>query len=116
MVERLLSIPEAARALGVPKESLRRAADTHGKTIRMGRAVRLHPDDLEELIELCRVDPQVLAFTGGKGATVNPSGKSETRAASESRPARAAAQMLKRSSRPISSEKTGRLARLPQMS
>lgn len=55
MAERLLPIPEAARILGVPTESLRRAADCHGKTIRIGRAVRLHPKDLEELIELCRV-------------------------------------------------------------
>ncbi len=86
MVERLLSIPEAARALGVPKESLRRAADTHGKTIRMGRAVRLHPDDLEELIELCRVVPKVPACIGERSQDRNLIGRSAMPEGSVSRP------------------------------
>lgn len=98
---RLLSIPEAARELGVPKESLRRAADDHGMTIRVGRAVRLHPNDLEELIELCRVAPRVRASTG---ARQEQSGKSET-AAPAFRPAQAAAQKLKARSQPTSPKK-----------
>ncbi|MCE8438887.1 helix-turn-helix domain-containing protein [Rhodovulum sulfidophilum] len=99
MAERLLPIPEAARILGVPTESLRRAADCHGKTIRIGRAVRLHPKDLEELIELCRVPQKEPAFTSAK----TPANGSSSTARSSAERARQTAERLRRSSRATSS-------------
>ena len=43
---RLLTIDEAANELGVPAGSLRRAAERHGFLVRMGRAIRIDPNDL----------------------------------------------------------------------
>jgi hypothetical protein len=96
---RLLDIKEAASEIGVPRDSLRKVADLHGKTIIMGRAVKLHPDDIPELIELCRVKPKVPASIGGKGKTDPQSGKSGTPASCQSRPAQMTAQKLKSSSK-----------------
>ncbi|MFN3145287.1 MAG: helix-turn-helix domain-containing protein [Paracoccaceae bacterium] len=62
----LLKIEEAARRLGVPKASLRTAAEKHGLLVRMGRAVRIDPNDIERLIEKCRDKPQGRASTGEK--------------------------------------------------
>tara|TARA_R100001086_G_scaffold209999_1_gene125881 strand:+ start:202 stop:441 length:240 start_codon:yes stop_codon:yes gene_type:complete len=59
----LLSIDEAADELGVPKASIRTAAETHGFLVRMGRAVRVERDRLGELIEKCRDQPK------GQGST-----------------------------------------------
>lgn len=99
----LLTFEAAARQLNVPVASLRAAADEHGLTIRMGRAIRIHPDDLGRLIELCREEPKDRAYSGAK--TDKP-GKSETRAAPVSRPALAAAERLKRSLRTTSPSST----------
>ena len=58
---RLLTFPDAAETLGVPVKSLRAVADRHGKTVMIGRNPRLHPDDLGELIDLCRCHPRARA-------------------------------------------------------
>ena len=55
---RLLTVDEAANELGVPAGSLRTAAREHGLLVRMGRAVRIDPDDLPELIDRCRDQPK----------------------------------------------------------
>lgn len=55
---RLLTIDEAAEQLGVPPGSLRTAAQRHGLLVKMGRAVRIDPDDLPELIDRCRDRPR----------------------------------------------------------
>ena len=55
---RLLSIDEAAAKLGIPPGSLRTAARRHGLLVKMGRAVRIDPDDLPELIDRCRDRPR----------------------------------------------------------
>lgn len=107
-IARLLQIEEAARMIGVPVASLRRAADAHGKTIIMGRAVRLHPDDLEDLVDLCRVDPKAPDSTGDKTAK---SGKSETPVPCQSRPAQDAAKKLKDNLRTTSPASIGQVAR-----
>jgi len=99
---RLLTFDEAADTIGVPKGSLRTAADKHGKTIHMGRTVRLHPDDLEELINLCHVGKKGQDFIGENQPDGMASGKSGTPEIFGSRPARAAANKLKARS-PISS-------------
>ncbi|MFC6461234.1 hypothetical protein ACFSYD_13500 [Paracoccus aerius] len=94
----LLTIKQAATRLGVPEYSLRKVADDHGMTIRIGRAVRLHPDDLSEIISLCRGERKDRASTGASGQMDRQSGKSGT-ATPDYRPAQTAAAMLKRSSR-----------------
>ena len=45
-MNRLLTIDEAAEQLGVPRGSLRAAAEEHGYLVRMGRSVRIDPNDL----------------------------------------------------------------------
>jgi len=109
--ERLLTFDQAADLMGVPVAGLRAAADQHGMTIRMGRAVRIHPDDLGRLVDLCRVEPRGRACTG---AQTERHGKSATPAAPASRPARQAASKLKARSRPTLTESTGQLVRLGQ--
>lgn len=96
---RLLPIKEAAAMLDVPAASLRAAADRHGKTIRMGRAVRLHPDDLGELIELCRVQAKEPA----SGSEKTPASGSSSTARPSAERARQAARKLRQNSRDTSS-------------
>ena len=71
---RLLTIEEAAKQLGVPCASLRTAADGHGYLVRMGRAVRIDPSDLEEIIKKCqdreRQRACTTAPTGASGSSV----------------------------------------------
>lgn len=107
----LLTIKEAATRLGVPEDSLRKVADEKGMTIRIGRAVRLHPDDLSEIINSCRGERKDRASIGAKGQMDRPYGKSGT-ATIESRPAQTAAAMLKRSSRTTSSASTAQVVPL----
>ena len=54
---RLLTIDEAAAELGVPPGSLRTAAEKHGFLVMMGRARRIDPSTLPELIRKCRNQP-----------------------------------------------------------
>jgi len=54
---RLLTIDEAAAELGVPPGSLRTAAEQHGFLVMMGRARRIDPSTLPELIRKCRNQP-----------------------------------------------------------
>ncbi len=54
---RLLTIDEAAAELGVPPGSLRTAAEKHGFLVMMGRARRIDPATIPELIRKCRNEP-----------------------------------------------------------
>ena len=54
---RLLTIDEAAAELGVPPGSLRTAAEKHGFMVMMGRARRIDPSTIPELIRKCRNEP-----------------------------------------------------------
>lgn len=102
----LISMRDAARRLGVPEAGLRRAAEAHGYLIRVGRAVRLREDELGELVELCREGRKAPASTSGQGETDRSDGSSSTRAGSSVQPALAAAEKLKRRSRPTSRKGT----------
>ena len=79
-VPKLLTFEQAAAELNVPVTALRNAADQHGKTVRIGRVLRLEEADLKELVRLCRVKPKALEKSG----EIDPqkdeshSGKSET--------------------------------------
>ena len=110
-VQPLLTFPQAAKMLNVPQASLRTVADEHGKTVQMGRAVRLHPEDLEELVSLCRVTQKARASTGGNEQTAQPSGKSATQAPAY-RPAQTAAMLLKNSSRNTSARNNAQVVPL----
>ena len=88
----LLTIAEAAAQLGVPKASLRSAAERHGYLVRIGRALRLDPSALPELIAKCQGKPPDPDSIGeGKAER----GLSATRAARMSVPARATSASLK---------------------
>ena len=111
---RLLTFDEAADTIGVPQRSLRTAADKHGKTIKIGRAVRLHPDDLGELINLCRGREKGQDCTGDNQSDEGASGKSEIPVMSGYRPARIAASKLKGRSPNTSPKSTAPVVRLHQ--
>lgn len=98
----LVRIEEAAACLGVPKQSLRRAAEAHGLLIYMGRAVRIDPNCYEELIQACRAKPQVPAFTSAPTPEFTSSATLDVPTV---QPALDIARMLKKPSRPTSSGK-----------
>lgn len=60
----LLTIKDAAAFLNVPAKSLLDVATREGHLIRVGRAVRIRADEIEELVEKCRCRP------ASPGATV----------------------------------------------
>lgn len=60
----LATLEEAAQELGVPKGSLRSAAEEHGYLVRMGRAVRIDRNDFEALVEKCKEPAQANASSG----------------------------------------------------
>ena len=104
----LMSIPEAAKKLGVAKRGLRRAAEQHGLLVRIGRKPMINPNSLPELIEKCRENPRVHASTGTKSA-----GSSMSATADDSlERAQATAEKLKRPSRATSRNVAGQLVHL----
>ena len=55
MPTRYLSFREAGEQTGFDAAALRRAAIKHGKATRVGRSTKIHPDHLEELLDLTSV-------------------------------------------------------------
>lgn len=94
-IPRLLKISEAAELLGVPQLSLKRVAESYGMTIHIGRAIRLHPNDLEELVRKCRDEQKDLASIGASVRALPQSGRSEMTEIFVSRPALRIANKLK---------------------
>ena len=113
-MQALMTIEAAAASIGVPKASLRSAAERHGFLIRIGRAIRIDPNQLPELLRKCQSAPKDHAFTG---TNQEASGSSETRGAQKLRQAQATAARLKSGSRNISQggteDRQGRVIRLP---
>lgn len=105
---RLMKIPEAAEDLGVPISALETAAEEHGYLIRMGRAKRIDPEDLPELVKKCRVPRKVPASTAARTAD---NGSSSTARHSVGQ-ARRTADKLKRRSQPISPPETSQVVPL----
>jgi len=110
MTTRLLTIAEAAAELGVPARSLRGAAEQHGLLVRIGRAIRIDPQTLPELVEKCRDREKVPAC--GSAATM-AAGSSST-AQQHIQRARETAEKLKRRSPATSPKKAGQLVQLPR--
>ena len=106
----LLTIAEAAKRLGVPKGSLRSAAERHGLLVRMGRAVRIDPNTLTELIEKCR-DREKAPASGS--AKTMADGLSST-AQQHVQQARETAEKLKARSPATLPKKTAQVVRLPR--
>lgn len=109
---RLLTVPEAAAELGVPPGSLRTAAERHGLLVKMGRAVRIDPATLPELIERCQDKPKDPVSTAA-GTPVSTT--SATRDAESVQRARETAKRLKECSGAISRKGTGQPAQLPRI-
>ena len=105
---RLLTIDEAAAALGVPVASLRTAAEQHGFLIRMGRAIRIDPDTLPELCEKCRDHPRPPESIAG---AIPDTGSSATKADSIQL-ARETSAKLKQRSKGTSPKRNGPPAQL----
>ena len=105
---RLLTIDAAAAELGVPPGSLRTAARQHGLLVKMGRAVRIDPDDLPELIDRCRDQPKDHDSTAAPTAVTT----SSAMVPDSSALALATAEKLKRPSRGTSPKRGDRPARL----
>lgn len=104
MARPLLKLEEAAQQLRVPKGSLRTAAENLGFLIRMGRALRIDPDSLEELVKACRVRPRERASTS---AETPGSGSSATPGAATDQQAQEIAERLKQRSRRTSPSAAG---------
>ena len=105
---RLLTLDEAAAELGVPPGSLRGAAQRHGLLVRMGRAVRIDPDDLPELIDRCRDQPRDRDSTAAQIAATTSSAMETDSCAL----AHETAERLKRRSRDTSPKRAGSPARV----
>lgn len=105
---RLLTLDEAAAELGVSKLGLRREAERHGFLVRMGRALRIDPATLPELVERCRDAPRAHACTstarGGFTTSATMDDSSEQ--------ALAIAEKLKRCSRGTLRASIGRAAKI----
>lgn len=95
---KLWTIKQAAAHLGVPEASLAREAEAKGFLIRIGRVTRLDPEDLDRLVDLCRVPAKAQgSFAAGAAGPNLPTAEGE-------RPAQRAAKMLKQLAR----ERSGR--------
>ena len=104
MVPDLMTLDQAAKELGVPKGSLKTAAQEHGFIVRMGRAIRIDKNDFPKLVKACRDQAKAPASTssntGRTGISATPEGPTSQRAAQ-------AAKKLKKRSRPTSPQKDG---------
>lgn len=105
----LLTLDQAAAQLNIPSAALRREAERHGLLVRFGRAVRIDPETMPELIQKCRNAPKARASTG---TPQKADGSFETLADQKLQQARQSAQMLKSGSPSTSRKGTGQLVPL----
>ena len=103
---RLLTLDEAAERVGVPKRGLRIEAERRGLLVKIGRAVRIDPNDLEELVKKCRVKPQEQDCTAAPTSAALEPTKSATADDASTR-ALATADRLRKLSRDTSRNETG---------
>lgn len=102
----LMTIDAAAAELGIPRNSLKTAAEQHGYLVRMGRAIRIEKERLGELISKCRDQQKAPASISSRtvrtGTSATPDSPTNQRAAQ-------AAQMLKKPSQHTSPPKGGQV-------
>ena len=103
----LLKLDQAAAELGVPEGSLRRAAEQHGYIVRMGRAVRIDPNDLPELVKRCQDTPK--AHASSTATAARPASTLSATDPDSSRRALEIAEKLKRHSQDTSKKGIDRL-------
>ena len=102
MTPRLLTIEEAAKQIGVPRGSLRTAAEAHGFIVRMGRTLRIDQQSLPELIRQCQENQKALTYTSEQPECgLSEKGKNSVQRAQET------AERLKRLSPGTSQSVTG---------
>lgn len=112
----LIDIKDAAAQLGFGVEAVERVAAAKGLLIKCGNRKKVLQSELMELVEHCRVRPKVPASTSESEKAVNPSGSSETKAVSKSRPALNAAKLLTQRSQTTSPTETAPVVHLKQPS
>jgi hypothetical protein len=105
-MSQLCKLEEVAAELGVPKASLRTAAENHGFLVRIGRAIRLERDRLPELLKKCRDQPKEQGSTNSSTARI---GTSETRGNPTAQRAAQAASKLKKPSPRTSPREGGKV-------
>ena len=108
----LLTVDAAAEILGVPAKSLQSAAEKHGHLIRVGRAIRIPENELEELVDKCRSREKAQGYTCESAPVVTPSLSSKTLDTQKSAQAQVIADKLKSRSHTTSHGKTGAVVRL----
>lgn len=106
-----ISITDAAKQLGAPKAVIARVAEDNGLLIMFGNRKRIDPNDLPEIMELCRSKPRALASTAARKPE---SGSSATPDAGSARQALASAEKLKNLSRNTSPSETAPVVPLRQ--
>lgn len=102
----LCTIDDIADELGVPKASLKTAAETHGFIVRIGRAIRLERERLPELLKKCRDQPKE---QGSTSSNTDRTGTSETRGNPTAQRAAQAAQKLKKHSEHTSPQRAAQV-------
>lgn len=111
-VPTLLSLKDVASQLGMPQAALERAATEAGLIIQCGSRKKIREDEIEELIETCRVRPKGPASTNANEKAARASGSSVTKAAPRSLPAQKAAQRLKHALPSTSRQSTAQVVQL----
>ena len=99
-----VSVSEAAKMLGFPKQTTERVARDLGLLIMAGNRKRIDPNDLSEIIDGCRKKPKARACTQDE---IPESGSSATPAAGTVQQALAISERLKGRSRSTSRNETG---------
>ena len=105
----LATLDAAASELGVPKGSLKSAAEEHGFLVRMGRAIRIDRNDFSKLIIACRDQAKAHASTS---SLIARTGTSEIPDSQTGQRAAQAASKLKRRSPPTSPPKGGKVLQM----
>ncbi len=71
-----ITISEAAAALNAPKAAIERAVEAYGLVIPFGNRKRIDPNDVPEIMELCRNKPRnrasIVAQKLDSGSSVTP--------------------------------------------
>ncbi|WP_122073718.1 hypothetical protein [Pseudophaeobacter sp. EL27] len=109
MIPDLATLDEAAKELGIPKASLRSAAESHGFLVRMGREIRIDRNDFKPLVKKYQNQAKAPASIN---SSIARSGTSATPASPTGQRAAQAASKLKKRSQPTSPPKDGKVLQM----
>lgn len=111
-IPHLMTVADAAAALGVPEKSLLRAARDYGHLVQVGRALRIPSAELQELVQKCRCQGKAPASSSDSAPGAPPSGSSKTPGSPSVARAQATVSKLKSLSRRTSGSGTGQVVPL----